>query len=262
VTKRLAARAKLLRQLKSVQLRYLRTLRTLIKHCRDVVDARLLHLLRWRFDPHPQLHARAVRKDAVEDTVRGALASLRSQLELGLDTGPFQDLLEKYGGDVSAAQSDELSAVLGIPIEDLGPIGLKTDVRATVDDWVGENVSLIKSIPAEYLDDVEGIVSEAYASGARYEDIAAELAERYGIAEGRAELIATDQINKLTATMNAERQKALGIDEFWWRVVKGCDVCDEFDNKKFGWDDPPLGGPGLAHIRCECYADPVTDESE
>lgn len=82
---------------------------------------------------------------------------------------------------------------------------------------VGENVALIKSIPANYLTQVEGSVMRSVATGRDLATLAAELEEHYGVTKRRAAFIARDQNNKATSALTRVRQTELGIKKARWR---------------------------------------------
>jgi SPP1 gp7 family putative phage head morphogenesis protein len=81
---------------------------------------------------------------------------------------------------------------------------------------IGEQVSLIRSIPEEYLKDVEGSVMRSVQIGRDIGGLAAELEKNYGITRRRAETIARDQNNKATASMTRVRQQEIGITHAVW----------------------------------------------
>ena len=81
---------------------------------------------------------------------------------------------------------------------------------------VGENVGLIKSIPAKYFDQVEGAVMRGYTAGRDLQYITEELKALYPAASHRAALIARDQCNKANAVVNRTRQLELGITRAIW----------------------------------------------
>jgi len=88
---------------------------------------------------------------------------------------------------------------------------------ATLDMAVADNVSLIKSIPAQFATDVQGIVTRSFLAGRDLSTMAKELKARGEITTQRAALIARDQSNKLTADMNAGRQRELGLQWAVWK---------------------------------------------
>lgn len=78
------------------------------------------------------------------------------------------------------------------------------------------NVGLIRSIPGQYLQQVEGVVMRSYATGRDLSTMVADLKQLYPAASHRAELIARDQSNKANAVVNRARQMELGITEAIW----------------------------------------------
>jgi len=86
---------------------------------------------------------------------------------------------------------------------------------------IGEQVGLIKSIASEHLSDVQGLVMRSAARGRDLGSLQKELRQRYGITKRRAQTIARDQNNKATSTLQAARQKHLGITDGIWRHSGG-----------------------------------------
>lgn len=86
---------------------------------------------------------------------------------------------------------------------------------------VQENVGLIKSIAAEHLQDVQGMVMRSVTQGRDLEGLVEDLQKRYGITKRRAAFIARDQNNKATATITRVRQQGLGIKQAKWRHSRG-----------------------------------------
>lgn len=88
-----------------------------------------------------------------------------------------------------------------------------TDImRATAAAQVG----LIKSIPQEYLADVQGAVMRSVQTGRDLGTLTKELQDKYGITKRRASTIARDQNNKATASITRARQDELGITKAVW----------------------------------------------
>lgn len=89
-------------------------------------------------------------------------------------------------------------------------------VRDAFQASLAENVGLIKSIPHQYLTQVEGAVMRSYSAGRDLESLVKELTALYPAAAHRAELIARDQSNKANAVVNRARQLELGITRAKW----------------------------------------------
>jgi SPP1 gp7 family putative phage head morphogenesis protein len=80
-----------------------------------------------------------------------------------------------------------------------------------------ENVGLIKSIPTEYLTDVQAKVWESVKSGADMSTLSQGLRETYDVTTKRAALIARDQNNKAKAVIENTRRQQLGIKQAIWQ---------------------------------------------
>lgn len=162
----------------------------------------------------------------------------------------------------------ELSGGLSLKT-DLLTSGLKTILTATV----AENVSLIKSIPTQYMRDVAGTVFRAIQTGEGLADIVPKLAEYEGVTLRRARNIALDQTRKTYNSINRERMTAVGIKKFEWIHSGGGqhprEDHIEMDGNVYSFDDLPIidkrtgehGIPGQA-INCKCTMRPVVDFGE
>ena len=89
-------------------------------------------------------------------------------------------------------------------------------MRDAFDAQLAENVGLIRSIPAQYLTQVEGVVMRGYSAGRDLHAMVTQLQALYPPAAHRAELIARDQCNKANAVVNRTRQMELGITDAIW----------------------------------------------
>jgi SPP1 gp7 family putative phage head morphogenesis protein len=89
-------------------------------------------------------------------------------------------------------------------------------MRDALNASIAENVNLIKSIPEQYLRQVDGVVMRSYSLGRDLETMVAELRQLYPVTAKRAELIARDQSNKANAVVNRTRQMELGITDAVW----------------------------------------------
>ncbi len=142
-------------------------------------------------------------------------------------------------------------------------------MRDVIDATVHENVSLIKSIPQQYLSQVEGIVMRGVQNGRDLGVISKELQDRLGVTRRRAALISRDQTNKATASLSRARQLELGIEEAVWvhsgggREPRPTHLKAGRDKVKYnireGWYDPHEQRyiqPGEL-INCRCVGRPV-----
>jgi uncharacterized protein with gpF-like domain len=93
--------------------------------------------------------------------------------------------------------------------------------RAQYQAVIAEQVNLIKSIPTEYLKDVESKVWGSVMKGGDMHGLADGLQKAYGVTKDRAATIARDQNNKAKATIEKTRRLELGIDEAYWQHSAG-----------------------------------------
>lgn len=118
---------------------------------------------------------------------------------------------------VASRQREQVSAQskagLGV---DVSPLLGDAGMQARIEHFAHENAALIKSLGNRTTDDIEKLVTGAFARGARHEELAKEIEARFGIAERHARLIARDQIAKLNAQVARARHQELGIARFKW----------------------------------------------
>lgn len=94
-------------------------------------------------------------------------------------------------------------------------------VREAFEASLAENVGLIKSIPEQYLQQVQGAVMRSYARGRDLETLVKSLKRIYPVTQRRAVLITRDQSNKANSVVTRARQLELGIIEAVWMHSHG-----------------------------------------
>lgn len=130
-----------------------------------------------------------------------------------------------------------------------------------------ENVNLIKSIPQQYLKDVQTSVWSSVMVGGDQYTLAKKIDANYRVGRRRAALIARDQNNKAKAVMENTRRRELGITEAVWlhshagitprpthvamhgKTYKTADGMYDSDEGKNVW-------PGEL-INCRCSSKPI-----
>lgn len=131
----------------------------------------------------------------------------------------FDDMapnLAKYFATASMERADgALASILkegGMTVEFKMTPAVNDAFRATL----FENVNLIKSIPQQYLTQVQGSVMRSVQTGRDLGVLRKEIEARYELTRKRATLIAKDQNNKATAVITRARQSELGITQALW----------------------------------------------
>lgn len=131
----------------------------------------------------------------------------------------FNEMAERIAESFVAAGRKSTESAFQSALRDAGwTVQFKPTlaVRDAMSATISENVALIKSIPQQYLTDVEGIVMRGFTAGRDLKAISDDLQKRHGVTKRRAALIARDQSNKLTATVTQARRAELGIVEAEW----------------------------------------------
>lgn len=163
-----------------------------------------------------------------------------------------------------------------------GGLSIKTSIvppelTDVVTASIAENVSLIKSIPAQYFKDVTGSVMRSITSGQGMYDLLPEIKKYANLTERRAELLALDQTRKAYNSINAIKLDKLGVKRFEWIHSGGGQTPREshlkIDGEIFSFENlqaeqAALGVPkedrGLPGypINCRCTLSPVIEFDE
>jgi SPP1 gp7 family putative phage head morphogenesis protein len=131
----------------------------------------------------------------------------------------FDDMAPKVAASFLKNQFRGTSAAMRMALREAGwsiEFTMTPAMRDAFEASLAENVGLIKSIPAQYLQEVEGIVMRNYAAGRDLKSMAAEIRARYHVAANRAVLISRDQANKSSAVVQRARQLEIGIKKSIW----------------------------------------------
>lgn len=135
-------------------------------------------------------------------------------------------------------------------------------VQSILQATIQQNVALIKSIPEQYLGQVEQSVMRSVQTGRDLKQLQDDLIQLFGVAKRRAALIAKDQNNKATAAINRERALEAGAKyAIWmhssagktWRKTHVAMNGKRYDIAKGMWDSDERKwvNPGEL-INCKC----------
>jgi SPP1 gp7 family putative phage head morphogenesis protein len=148
------------------------------------------------------------------DELRDAIQKLARRWQKNFDdAAPV--LAEYFSKSVAERSSGALMAILkkaGFTVKFKMTPAMRDIMRATI----GQQVSLIKSIPSRYFTNIEGLVMRAVQTGGDLGQLTKDLQEQFGVTRRRAAFIARDQNNKATASMTRARQDELGITQAIW----------------------------------------------
>lgn len=137
------------------------------------------------------------------------------------------------------------------------------DVAKSMQAVLGENTALIRSLDDQLRNGISGAVFRGLTQRDTAATVAKEIRNITAVGRRRAELIAADQLQKLTGRLDQERQEQLGITQFEWAHSRKLRPRPEHvvrDGKRYKWTDPVAKNdpPGRA-IRCGCRARAVVD---
>lgn len=165
-----------------------------------------------------------------------------------------------------AASGTAMGTVLRTGLGITGPVTVMrplTGIDAVIGNAVAENVTLIRSVSEETRARMSNILITGVRTGKSPTAVARELNAGLGISRKRALRIATDQVEKVNATITEYRAKEAGSKRFrWLHRYRGPNPRMHHvarNGKIYRWDDAPADLPGIL-INCHCLAQPVFDD--
>lgn len=180
----------------------------------------------------------------------------------------------RAGADDAQAQAQQVADTLGDRVMDRATEEQVRQIRAVlgvspsfIDDerigsmlnaWKQQQGAFITRMSAEAIQDIQDNVSRGVRSGRSTRDIQADIRQRFGVTDRRAERIARTEISQLNSQITQERQRELGVDGYIWRTARDERVRDEHDareGKRFAWNNPPPDGHPGEPVNCRCVAE-------
>lgn len=254
----------------AVGLAYLADMRKMIRSMKKDVDAKLIPILKKTETDYILDSAPTYTEDQWLGQLINAFEFLKMKwVGAGMDQVAAQ-IASKFVRSADQVNSKRNAADFGVNI-----FATNAELQEYLQASVYDNARLIKSIPSQYLTNVESIVMSNVRAGGRWEAVAKQLQQEYGVTDRRAKLIARDQTAKINGQLSAKRQVAAGFEYFQWidshdnRVrsnhKKHNDKVTEYGRGIYRWDNPPLSEKGTPIIcgteyQCRCVARPVSNE--
>lgn len=254
-----------------IGIQYNAKLQRMVRQIKRDIDRKIVPLVRSLASQYVQdadAPHTAVTLDAWSDIILGAMASLRERWTSNrVNTGA-----QRIAGDFvqSALKKSErdLKKSAGIDVFS-GSTVMQDYLKASAQ----QNVQLIQSIPARYLEEVETLLIANMRSGMRPGYIVSALVDQYGITQRRAKFIARDQTGKIQGEINERQQRSAGFDYFRWldsddrrvrdRHRKIAEKVTAYGPGVYRWDNLPLSQDGVPirpgqDYNCRCTAVPVS----
>jgi SPP1 gp7 family putative phage head morphogenesis protein len=143
---------------------------------------------------------------------------------------------------------------------DIGAVIAQEDLEDVLRLAAKRNASLIRNLSQTTVQRVERAAYDAVANGTTVKQFTKQLTKEFGIADRRAQLIARDQIIKLTSTMNRVRHEQAGVTKYQWssshdEKVRGLHRAIDGDIYEYGKPTEAEDGlpPGMPP-NCRCIA--------
>lgn len=212
-----------------------------------------------------------LRVDGFGDDITNLINSTKFTTDTLISDTQIEQLSFDFSGRVNEFDKKQFTRqskqVLGISLQTLDRW-----LPAMTENWVQQNVSLIKTVPERYYNDIERVIRLGVEQGESTTKIkkqilslSDDLVPKSATKKARynALRIARDQIGKLNGNISKARQQDAGIEDFEWNTQDDGAVRAKhrlFDNKIYSWAQGAPGGifPGQ-EILCRCWAAPVFD---
>jgi SPP1 gp7 family putative phage head morphogenesis protein len=196
------------------------------------------------------------------------LAAILRRIRARYESPQFKALSDTVARQFVNAVDGRTQKNLGIDV-----YGNDENLQTVIEASIFDNTRLIKSIPEQYLAQVESIVVTNTRAGNRSSTIAAQLSEQFGVTQRRAKFIARDQTAKVNSAIAQKRIEAAGYEFFQWRTSRDNRVRDrhkdiaekvtEYGKGIYRYDNPPLSDKGVPILPgvdygCRCTQRPVS----
>jgi SPP1 gp7 family putative phage head morphogenesis protein len=179
-------------------------------------------------------HARIdLRHDAGEARrAQEMIAAARTRMDESTHRSAVLPMLLGIATRTSVHQHSQLDrqvkAALGVPLWLPKTVPVRLDsssmrldaVDAKIEAFVTHNVSVIQSLGDQPLDEIEKLVTRAFLTGQRHENLAKDIERRFEVARSSARLIARSQLAALNGQVMRDRHRQLGIARWRWQTMR------------------------------------------
>ncbi len=238
---------------------YIRELRKRAARLRKMIEAKLLPVILAQEEERADSLRLDIDRELerlIFDLIEGVILSYERRIP------DPRTLVQRIAREVSKFNRTQIErqvgSLLGLDILDT-PAFIDIDME----DWISENLKLIDDLTVKYRTEISEVIVDGFRAGRRPESIAKDIEKRGDIDERRARLIARDQVEKLNAKINKQRQTSLGIKSYIWRTSRDDRVRPLHEDREgdvFQWDDPPSDGHPGEPVNCRCRPEPNIEE--
>ncbi|ELI7925030.1 phage head morphogenesis protein [Yersinia enterocolitica] len=218
--------------------------------------------------------------DIIKQSIRQAADKFNRTVMGGQADRLAQRVVSRAESESSAAFVEQINRAIGI---DMTSLMVNESLVDYFDASVESNVALIKSLSADYFDDIQREVMDSIMRGDSLSTLVRNLQQVTGASYQRAHLISRDQTAKIRSDITHTRQVGAGINRFRWSTSQDVRVsgnpagkyprakikCFEISRSNIGYGagiylwsrGAAYHGesglfPGRAHIGCRCHAIP------
>lgn len=166
-------------------------------------------------------------------------------------------------------------------ISGVDPLQFEPELAGLLKVAGDQNVNKIVTLNSGYFDSVRELTNQALRKGTSIKELSDDIVSLTETTKSRANLVAIDQVQKLNADLESQRQQNNGIKRYYWRTRQNARVRSKANSKgtsdhaglegaALDWNFPPTtvlqgkrGGernhPGQ-DINCKCWAEPVIED--
>lgn len=166
-------------------------------------------------------------------------------------------------------------------ISGVDPLAFEPGLNEFLDVAGEQNVNLIVTQSSVYFDNIQAMTNRALRKGTSVAELRKDIIQLTGTTKSRAQLIAIDQVQKLNADLESQRQQNNGLTRYIWRTRQNARVRSKdnsggvsdhkgLEGAVIDWNFPPItvltgkragerNHPGT-DINCKCWSEPVIED--
>jgi SPP1 gp7 family putative phage head morphogenesis protein len=239
-----------------IGIEYNTALQKIVREIKKDIDEQLIPVLR--------AEQRNYTADSWFDRIQVVLDRLRNKW----NSPQFASIATQIASKFVTSVDGRVEKNLGLDV-----YGDDAQLQTIIDMSVFDNTRLIKTIPEQYLSQVESIVVTNTRAGNRSSAMVTALTEQFGVRSRHAKFIARDQTAEVNSAIATERMTSVGYEMFRWRTSRDSRVRDrhnaiankitEYGPGVYRFDNPPLSDKGVPILtgqdfQCRCTMSPIS----
>lgn len=242
---------------KKVEAEYYQELKKISEAMKLIVEERLLPALKAKEGEYTN--------DGIIDDIMMMFESLRNAGGVKNAIQIASEMVRKTDNLNREKVMLQLNQKLGVDLPiTFAKEGLEPIVKANI----AKNATLIKSIPEEFVKNIESIIYSGVTTGSTYKSIEEQIKGTEGIRsvfgklDDRIKLIARNEVSSINGQINKTRMQNIGVTKFEWVTAGDERVRDSharLDGQVFDWNNPPTNERGEKIIpgqdfNCRCQS--------